>query len=69
MTSYYLVDYYMNGDIFIIGTVLAKNIEAASTYFCEKGLVFGELITRDEFIKYKQDQSDLNALESQSPEC
>ena len=64
MPIYFLVD---NNDntFFIIGSVVADNIDDADTYFSEKGLVFGEIMTAEDF----KNESDLNALENQSPEC
>jgi hypothetical protein len=63
MPIYFLVD---NNDntFFIIGSVVADNIDDADTYFSEKGLVFGEIMTAEDF----KNESDLNTLENQSPE-
>lgn len=64
MPIYLLVD-STNDTFFIIGSVVADNINDAETYFSEKGLVFGEIMTAEDF----KNESDLNAFESQSPEC
>jgi len=64
MQTYFLVG--NNGTtFFIISSVVADSIDDAHTYFSEKGLVFGEIMTAEDF----KNESDLNALENQSPEC
>ena len=68
MQTYLLVHGFFD-DLVIIGSVVADSIDDAHTYFSEKGLVFGQVISNNDYLKNMQNESDLNALENQSPEC
>ena len=60
----YLLVYDVHYKPVIIGSTVADNIDKAETYFSEKGLVSGEVISAEDF----KNQCDLNAFENQSPE-
>jgi hypothetical protein len=69
MQTYLLVYGFFSDDLVIIGSVVANNIDDARTYFSEKGLVSGQVISNDDYLKQMRDESELNGFECQSPEC
>lgn len=49
--------------------VIASSKESAIDHFDVNGWMVGEVITESEYIESCKNEADLNALESQSPEC
>jgi uncharacterized membrane protein YkvA (DUF1232 family) len=56
MQTYLLVHGFFD-DLVIIGYVVADSIDDAHTYFSEKGLVFGQVISNNDYLKNMQNES------------
>jgi hypothetical protein len=54
----------------IIATTTVSSEHAARNYFFDYcAFLFGEIVSKDDYLKQMKNESDLNALENQSPEC
>jgi hypothetical protein len=69
MQTYLLVDEF-DGKTALIDSVVADDIDEAKTFFFyEQSWPFGEVISKDDYLKQMRDESELNGFECQSPEC
>ena len=54
----------------IIASTKAPSKELARSYFFDYyAFPSGEIVSKEDYLKQMRDESDLNALENQSPEC
>lgn len=68
MQKYLLIDDDGQG-VCVIDEVIASSKESAIAHFDIQGWVVGEVMSENEYIETCKNEADLNALESQSPEC